>query len=253
MTLAPIEIIEHAIGLVRLSQPDRLNVLSRQLIVDLNVSLDSLEKNPDIKCIILTGDGKAFCAGADLQELQSETADSLLADDFIEPWQRLAACEKPVIAAINGAAVGGGCELALMADMIVASDKACFGQPEIMLGLIPGGGGTQRLPRVIGKAKSMELCLTGKIISAQDALSYGLVNYVVAGDALLPTAIGIAQKIVCHPLPTIKYIKQAIKNSEDMPLQQGLDFERKLFQIDFSLDAAKDGIDAFLHKRHPSK
>ncbi len=229
MSLVLVEAIKSEISLITLNQPERLNVLSMQLIADLNKALDALESDNQVKCVILTGKGKAFSAGADLTEVQLTASKFIQENDFIEDWQRLAAFSKPVIAAINGYAFGGGLEIALMADIIIASEKAQFGQPEIKLSLLPGGGGTQRLARLLGKTRAMELCLTGETISADKAFSLGLISVIVEDEELQSASIKIAEMISRHSLSQLKMIKQAIKVVDELPLKEGLKLERGLF------------------------
>ncbi|MBY0281915.1 MAG: enoyl-CoA hydratase/isomerase family protein [Alphaproteobacteria bacterium] len=249
MTLVQTQTIRPNIAVARLANPDRLNVLSKLLIHELNSSLDNLEKNDAIKCIIITGTGTVFSGGADLKELQTASLDGKIENDFIEPWQRLSLITKPVIAAVNGYALGGGLELALMADLIIASKEARFGQPEIKLSLLPGGGGTQRLTRLIGKAKTMELCLTGESISAEEALRWGLVNSVTEANDLMPAALKMAEKIAARSLLVLKMIKKAITDGAEMPLNEGLKMERELFWRACKEGSYKEAISAFLNRR----
>lgn len=246
MSLVLVESISPTISRITLNNPERLNVLSRQLIADLNAALDDLEADDQVKCVILTGSGKAFSAGADLSEVQS--ASNNQENDFIEDWQRLAAFSKPVIAAINGYTFGGGLEIALMADIMVASKSAQFGQPEIKLSLLPGGGATQRLARLIGKAKAMELCLTGKTISADQALSMGLIGMMVEDNELQSASINTAEMISKHSLQQLKMIKQAVKVVDELPLKEGLKLERTLFYKALASPESKEAIDVFLSK-----
>jgi enoyl-CoA hydratase/carnithine racemase len=249
MSLVQTQIIHSNIAIVTLAKPDGLNVLSKQLIAELNTSLDTLENEEAIKCIIITGTGKVFSGGADLKELQTAPLDGKVENDFIEAWQRLSLITKPIIAAVNGYALGGGLELALMADLIIASKEAQFGQPEIKLSLLPGGGGTQRLTRLIGKAKAMELCLTGEPISAEEALKLGLVNTVTEHADLMPTALKMAEKIATHPLSILKMIKKAIASGTEMSLSEGLKMERELFWKACKEGSYKEAISAFLNRR----
>ena len=249
MSLVQTKILHPNVALVTLTNPERLNVLSKQLIVELNACLDNLETNDTIKCIVITGADKVFSGGADLKELQTASLDGKIENDFIEPWQRLSLITKPVIAAVNGYALGGGCELALMADLIIASKEAQFGQPEIKLSLLPGGGGTQRLTRLIGKVKTMELCLTGESISAEEALKWGLVNAVVEHNDLIPTALKMAEKISAYSLPALKMIKKVITSGTELPLKEGLKMERELFWKACNEGSYQEAISAFLNRR----
>ncbi len=248
MSLVLIESITREISRITLNNPKRLNVLSKQLIADLNMALDTLEADDQVKCVILTGAGKAFSAGADLAEVQSTTLKDIKENDFIEDWQRLAAFSKPVIAAVNGYAFGGGLELALMTDIIIASNTAQFGQPEIKLSLLPGGGGTQRLTRLIGKINTMNLCLTGESISADKAFTLGLLNKVVNEDELISASIQLAEMITSHSLPQLKMIKQAIKAADELPLKDGMKLERSFFYKTFESPESRKAINAFLSK-----
>ena len=249
MSLVQTQVLRSNIAVVRLANPECLNVLSKMLITELNTSLDNLENNEAIKCIIITGTGEVFSGGADLKELQNAPLDGKLENDFIEPWQRLSLITKPVIAAVNGYALGGGLELALMADLIIASKSAQFGQPEVKLSLLPGGGGTQRLTRLIGKAKTMELCLTGESISAEEALKCGLVNAVAEHADLMRTALKMAEKISVHSLAILKMIKKAITSGMEMRLKEGLKIERELFWKACHEGSYQEAISAFLNKR----
>jgi len=236
---------------ITLNRPEALNALSQCLVSQLNEALSEAENNPDIGAIVLTGSNEAFAAGADIREMKDLVFSQIYNHNFIDSWEYLAQCRKPVIAAVSGYALGGGCELALMCDIILASDTAQFGQPEITLGTIPGAGGTQRLTRLIGKTKAMELCLTGRLMGAEEAERCGFVTRVVPVDQLRAEAIALAQKIASFSQPAVQMIKEAIHASENMPLDQGIRFERRLFEATFSLKDREEGMAAFLEKRKP--
>lgn len=244
------EIIDRVM-VITLHRPESLNALSQSLIAQLNNALDEAEQNKDIGVILLMGDEKAFAAGADIREIQELTFADVYARDFIAPWERLGECHKPVIAAVSGYALGGGCELALMCDIILAADTAQFGQPEVTLGTLPGAGGTQRLTHLIGKTKAMELCLTGRMMGAQEAEQCGLVARVVPYSRLKEEALTLAQKIANFSQPVVRLIKEAVKAAEDLPSTQGRKLERHLFQSTFALEDRQEGMAAFLQKRKP--
>jgi len=238
-----------AVGLVRLNRPKALNALSRKLVADLNAALDAFEANEAIGAIVLTGSEKAFAAGADIREMQALGYVDLFMDDFVARWERLAAVRKPVVAAVAGFALGGGCELALMCDVVIAADNAKFGQPEITLGLMPGAGGTQRLARSIGKAKTMDMVLTGRMIDAAEAERIGLVSRVVPADELVETAVAAAQKIAGLSRPSVMMAKEAVNRAFESPLADGIRTERRLFHSLFATEDAREGMAAFLDKR----
>lgn len=239
------------VGRITLNRPQALNALGQDLIRDLNQALAKSEADPEIHCVILTGSEKVFSVGADLKELQGKRRTELSQNDFIKDWEKVSTFPKPIIAAVSGYALGGGCEIALMCDFIVASDTAKFGQPEITLGTLPGAGGTQRLARLLGKAKAMELCLTGRLIDAVEAEKIGLVNHVFPLEQWHDEASKIAQTIASYSLPVLMKIKQAIGQAFEVPLDEGLKFERHLFQSTFDLEDQKEGFTAFLEKRKP--
>lgn len=241
------EIVDRVI-IITLNRSEALNALSQNLVSQLNETVSEAENNPDIGAIILMGTEKAFAVGVDIREMRSET---FMPDEnsFIASLEQVAQCRKPIIAAVSGYALGGGCELAMMCDIVLASDTAQFGQPEVTIGTIPGIGGTQRLPRLIGKTKAMELCLTGRMIGAVEAEQYGLVTRVVPVALLKEEALSLAQKITSFSQPVIERIKKAIQAGENLPLTEGLSFERQLFQSTFALKDQKEGMDAFLEKR----
>lgn len=238
-------------GLITLNRPKALNALNRQLIAEMNDALDRFEADSLIAAIILTGSEKAFAAGADIREMKDKTLDEVKAENFLSDWDHINSITKPLIAAVSGFALGGGCEFALACDTIIASDTAKFGLPETGLGIIPGGGGTQRLVRALGKAKAFDLMVTGRMLSAEEALNAGLIARVVPQANLMAEALGLAEKIGSLSLPVIKALKQAVKAADELPLTQGLQKERELFHSLFALDDQKEGMAAFLEKRKP--
>ncbi|KCZ56349.1 enoyl-CoA hydratase [Hyphomonas beringensis] len=238
------------VALITLNRPESLNALCEEMMNELSNALDRFEADEEIGCIILTGGKKAFSGGADIKEIQDKTFPESYYEDFISRnWERAARMRKPVIAAVSGYAIGGGCELALMCDIILAADTARFGQPEVRLGVIPGAGGTQRLARVIGKSKTMELCLTGRMMEAKEAEMCGLVSRVVPADDLLEAARELARTIASMPLASALMIKEAVNIAYETPLSQGIQFERRLFQSLFSTDDQKEGMAAYIEKR----
>jgi enoyl-CoA hydratase len=242
-----------AVGIVRLNRPSALNALSAQLIIELGEAFDDLEFDPAIGAIVLTGSERAFAAGADIKEMQTKTYIEAYTQDFItDGWERVAQCRKPVIAAVAGFALGGGCEVAMMCDIIIAADTAKFGQPEINLGVIPGAGGTQRLPRFVGKAKAMDLCLTGRMMDAQEAERAGLVSRIVPADKLLEEALKVATRIAGLSLPAVMMAKEAINRAFETTLAEGVRFERRLFHSTFATEDQKEGMAAFIEKRKPA-
>jgi enoyl-CoA hydratase len=254
MTYETILVETHgAVGLVRLNRPKALNALNDQLMTELGAALDQFEKDDGIGAVVLTGSERAFAAGADIKEMAGLTyTDAYLQDFITRNWQRAALCRKPIIAAVAGFALGGGCELAMMCDFILAADTAKFGQPEITIGTIPGAGGTQRLTRAIGKAKAMEMCLTGRQMGAEEAERAGLVSRVVAAADLVDEAIRAAEKIASLSRPVVMMAKEAVNRALETPLSEGLLFERRLFHSTFALEDRKEGMTAFIEKRPPS-
>jgi enoyl-CoA hydratase len=237
------------VGLIRLNRPQALNALSLPLIHELNAALDIFEEDPAIGAVVLTGSAKAFAAGADIKEMQSKTFIEAYLGDFIGAWERLARVRKPVIAAVAGFALGGGCELAMMCDMIIAADTAKFGQPEIKLGILPGAGGTQRLTRLIGKSKAMDLCLTGRLMDAAEAERAGLVARVVPADRLLDEALEAATAIASMSLPATLLAKASVNRAYETTLAEGVRFERLSFYSLFATEDQKEGMAAFAEKR----
>lgn len=217
----------------------------------LAMEIDALEANPDVGCIVLTGSGRAFVAGADIKEMKSQTVGSMTHKDWIAPLDRVARCRIPIIAAVNGFALGGGCELAMACDIIVASTKAVFGQPEIKIGAIPGAGGTQRLARSIGKTNAMRYILTGESFSAQEALQMGLVSDIYPPEQLTEKAVEMATKIASFSKPLILHAKDCVNRSEEVGLAQGITYERRVFHSIFGLDDQTEGMEAFAEKRSP--
>ena len=240
------------VGLITLNRPKALNALCAALIDELAKALDDFEADETIGCIVLTGSEKAFAAGADIKEMRDKTYMEAYLEDFItEGWERLSHTRKPVIAAVGGYALGGGCEIAMMCDMIIAAETAKFGQPEITLGTIPGSGGTQRLTRFVGKSKAMDLCLTGRMMDAQEAERCGLVARVVPADALLDEALAAARTIAGLSLPSVLMAKEAVNRAYETTLAEGIRFERRLFHATFATEDQKEGMSAFAEKRKP--
>ena len=240
------------VALVTLDRPAVRNALDFALLADLADALETLDVDGATRAVVLTGAGdKAFAAGADIVELADQTPERLTAEGHFGAWDRIAAVGLPVIAAVRGYALGGGCELAMSCDLLVAGDDAVFGQPEIRLGVMPGAGGTQRLTRAIGTAKAMELILTGRNLGAADAEAAGLVTKVVAPDETLPAAIELASRIAALPPVAVRAAKQAILRAAELPLSAGLDFERRAFFLLFASDDQTEGMAAFTEKRPP--
>jgi enoyl-CoA hydratase len=240
------------VGLIRLNRPNALNALNKALVDELAAAVDAFEKDQAIGCLVLTGSEKAFAAGADIKEMQPKTYMDVYMEDFITAnWERTAACRKPVIAAVAGYALGGGCELAMMCDFILAADNAKFGQPEINLGTLPGAGGTQRLTRFVGKSKAMEMCLTGRMMDAAEAERAGLVSRIVPGAELLDEAIKIATRIAEQSRPAVMIAKESVNRAYETTLAEGIRFERRVFHSTFSLADQKEGMAAFAEKRKP--
>ena len=238
-----------SVGLIRLNRPDALNALNSDLIAELNEALDAFEADDSIGCIVLTGSEKAFAAGADIKEMQSKSYMDTYMGDFIGKWERITTVRKPVIAAVAGYALGGGCEMAMMCDFILATDTAKFGQPEINLGVMPGTGGTQRLTRFVGKSKAMEMCLTGRMMDADEAERSGLVSRVVPADELLDEAISTAAKIAELSMPAVMMTKECVNRAYETTLAEGVLFERRLFHSMFNLEDQSEGMAAFVEKR----
>ena len=241
-----------AVELITLNRPQALNALSAQLMDELTAALDAAEANKAIRCIVLTGSEKAFAAGADIKEMQSKSYLDAFGEDFItRNWERVTRCRKPVIAAVAGFALGGGCELAMMCDFIIAGDNAKFGQPEIKLGVMPGAGGTQRLTRFVGKSKAMEMCLTGRMMDAAEAERSGLVSRVVPAAELVGEALKVAEAIADLSLPIVMMAKETVNRAYETTLSEGVRFERRLFHSMFATADQKEGMAAFIDKRKP--
>jgi enoyl-CoA hydratase len=241
-----------AVGIVTLNRPQALNALNAALIAELGAALDDFEADPAIGAIVLTGGEKAFAAGADVKEMAAKTYPEIYLDDFItRGWERVGQCRKPVVAAVAGFALGGGCEIAMMCDIVIAAEGARFGQPEITLGTMPGAGGTQRLARFVGKAKAMDLCLTGRMMDAAEAERSGLVSRVVPAANLLGEAVTIAQRIADMPQPIAMMVKEAVNRAYETGLAEGVRFERRLFHATFATEDQKEGMAAFIEKRKP--
>ena len=244
--------IRGKVGLITLNRPKALNALSDALFDDVGHALDGFEADPAIGCIVITGSEKAFAAGADISAMQGYGyMDAYKANFITRNWERVSRCRKPIIAAVAGFALGGGCELAMMCDMIFAADTAKFGQPEIKLGILPGAGGTQRLPRALGKGKAMDMCLIARMIDAQEAERCGLVARVVVADQLLNEALTAAAGIAEFSLPVVMMIKESVNRAYESSLQEGLLFERRTFHAAFALNDQKEGMKAFIEKRRP--
>ena len=245
--------IDGPVGIITLNRPDALNALNDKLVTELGQQLDAWEKDPAIGCVIITGAGRAFAAGADIKEMRPQSYMDAYGNDFItRNWERASTFRKPIIAAVNGFALGGGCELAMMCDFILASEAAKFGQPEINLGVMPGAGGTQRLTRFVGKSKAMEMCLTGRMMDAAEAERSGLVSRVLPADKLLDEAKAVANKIAAQSRPIAMMTKESVNSSYETMLRQGIMFERRLFHSMFATDDQKEGMSAFVEKR-PAK
>jgi enoyl-CoA hydratase len=241
-----------AVGVIRLNRPKMLNALSFGVFREIAAAVDELEADPAVGCILLTGSDKAFAAGADIKEMQPKAFIDMLTEDFMRiGGGRVAECRKPTIAAVSGYALGGGCELAMMCDIIVCSDTAKFGQPEITLGTIPGLGGTQRLTRAIGKSKAMDLCLTGRMMDAAEAERSGLVSRIFPADRLFDEAVAMAGKIASLSQPAVALAKDAVNRAFETTLAQGMKLEGDLFHATFALDDRREGMAAFVEKRPP--
>jgi enoyl-CoA hydratase len=241
------------VGLITLNRPKSLNALAKGLVRDLGAALDVYDEDDNIRAIVLTGSERAFAAGADISEMiDFDYMDAFLNDFITVGWQRVTKCRKPVIAAVAGYALGGGCELAMMCDMIIAADTAKFGQPEINIGTIPGSGGTQRLTRVIGKSKAMEMVLTGRNMGAEEAERCGLVARVVPAANLIDDAVKTAQTIADKSMPIVMIAKEAVNRAYETTLAEGIHYERRVFHSTFGTEDRKEGMTAFLEKRKPT-
>lgn len=240
------------VGTIQLNRPDKLNAINIGLMKELVNCLEQFDASDAVRCVVLTGNDRAFAAGADIEQMsQSDAIDMLLLDQF-ERWDRIRKLHTPIIAAVNGYALGGGCELAMTCDMIIAGETAQFGQPEISIGVIPGAGGTQRLTRAVGKAKAMELVLTGRNFSAVEAYEMGLINKVVPAELLLEAAQTLAATIASKPPVAVRMGKEAVLKAFDTTIEGGLDFERKAFYLLFASHDQREGMKAFVEKRKPN-
>jgi enoyl-CoA hydratase/carnithine racemase len=242
---------EEAVAVVRLNRPERRNALSPTVLEELAQAIDDLDAEEGVRCIVITGTDEVFAAGADIKAMVERSFQEVLEASTMPFWQRVADCRTPLVAGVSGFALGGGCELALLCDMIVASETAEFGQPEITLGIIPGGGGTQRLARVIGKQRTMELVLTGRRIAATEALRLGFVNMVASKRTWFQETVDLAQVIARRPPLAVKLAKQAVLAADEMPLTAGLAHERRLYELAMATEDRVEGMRAFLEKRRP--
>jgi enoyl-CoA hydratase len=250
----PLIILEREghIATIRLNRPEVMNAINIQLMIELVDMLESLDRDETIRAIVLTGNEKAFAAGADIKEMAGAGSIEMLLRDQFARWDRIRKIKKPIIAAVSGFALGGGCEIAMTCDIIIASETARFGQPEISIGIIPGAGGTQRLTRAVGKYKAMEMVLTGSSIAADEAMRWGLVNKVVPVENYLQEAQTLAREIASRPPIAVQLAKEAVLKSFDTTIESGLEFERKNFYLLFSTEDQKEGMAAFAEKRKPS-
>ncbi|MCA0046066.1 enoyl-CoA hydratase [Mesorhizobium sp. B283B1A] len=240
------------VGLITLNRPKALNALNSQILAELVAAVNAFGADPGIGAMVVTGSDKAFAAGADIKEMQAISYVDAYSQDFFAGWEEFTRVRKPVIAAVAGYALGGGCELAMMCDFIIAADTAKFGQPEITLGVIPGMGGSQRLTRFVGKSKAMDMCLTGRMMDAAEAERSGLVSRVVPAGELVEEAVKAAAKIADFSLPSVMMAKEAVNRAYETTLAEGLRFERRLFHSLFALDDQKEGMAAFAEKRKPN-
>ncbi len=238
------------VGLIRLNRPQALNALNGQITKEVFTALEAFDHDDSVGAIVLTGSDKAFAAGADIKQMVEQSAVAMMSDDFTD-WSRMAKISKPIIGAVSGWALGGGCELAMMCDLLVASETAKFGQPEVKIGIIPGAGGTQRLTRAVGKAVAMEVMLGDRNLTAQEALAAGLVNRVFPVDSYLQEAINLAAKIATMPRVAVRLIKDAVNKAEELGLSSGLDYEKRNFYLAFGTEDKIEGMTAFVEKRQP--
>jgi enoyl-CoA hydratase/carnithine racemase len=243
--------VDDRVALCRLNRPEARNALSPELMEELAGDVERFDCDPEVRCVVIAGSDEVFAAGADINALRERTFEESLRHPAAAFWRRMAACRTPLIAAVSGFALGGGCELALLCDLIVASESAEFGQPEITLGIIPGGGGTQRLARVTGKQRAMELVLTGRRIDAEEAARLGFVNEVTARGEWLERAMELAQRVARRPPIAARLAKQAVLAAEETALSAGLDTERRLYELSMATEDRLEGMDAFLEKRRP--
>ena len=236
-------------GLIQLNRPQQLNALNVTVMEEVVTALEAFDQDERIGCIVITGNPRAFAAGADIKDMAQATAVDMLLRDSVKRWDRLKQIKKPVIAAVSGYCLGGGCELAMTCDLIIASESAQFGQPEVNLGVIPGAGGTQRLTRAIGKSKAMEMVLTGRFMDAREAEQVGLVARVVPVEVYLDEALKLANEIAARPPVAVRLAKEAVNKAFETALSEGLDYERRLFYLLFATADQKEGMRAFIEKR----
>lgn len=241
-----------AVGVVTINRPQALNALNSTVVREINQALDGFEADRAVGCVVITGSERAFAAGADIKEMQDKGYPESYLEDFITSWDRIASRRKPIVAAVAGFALGGGCELAMMCDLIIAADTAKFGQPEINLGVMPGAGGTQRLTRAVGKAKAMDLCLTGRMMDAAEAERAGLVARVVPAAELMGEAMKVAETIASKSLPIVMMTKESVNRAFETTLAEGVRFERRVFHAMFATADQKEGMAAFVEKRKPT-
>jgi enoyl-CoA hydratase len=242
--------IQGSVGIITINRPEALNAVNSEIMDGLISAVAKFDSDEAIGCIVITGEGKAFIAGADIKEMQEKSYMDMFMADKQSEWQVFSAARKPMIAAVNGFALGGGCEIAMMCDIIIASDKAKFGQPEIKLGVIPGWGGSQRLTRAVGKAKAMDLILTGRMMGAEEAERSGLVARVVPHEDLMKEALEAASAIAAMGRPSVMIAKEAVNRAFETTLEEGLRFERRMFYSLFATEDQKEGMRAFSEKRH---
>lgn len=239
------------VGLIRLNRPKALNALNSQITHEIFTAMEAYDADEGIGCIILTGSDRAFAAGADIKEMADTTATTMMTGGDFTDWSRMTRVGKPIIAAVSGFALGGGCEMAMMSDMIVASETALFGQPEINLGILPGAGGTQRLTKAVGKALAMEICLTDRRLTAEEALRYGLVNHVFPVETYMDETVKLAQKVASMSQVATRLTKDAVNKAFELSLQEGLNYEKRNFYLLFSTEDRTEGMAAFIEKRKP--
>ncbi len=242
---------EHVL-LITLNRPQALNAINQQMSAELIEAVTSADADPAVGCIVVTGSPKAFAAGADIKEMQWRSYDEMYGSDWFQQWERFAAVRKPIIAAVSGFALGGGCELAMMCDFILASDTAKFGQPEIKLGVMPGMGGSQRLTRLVGKSKAMEMCLTGRMMDAAEAERSGLASRIVPANELIADALKTAAMIAALSRPIVMMTKETVNRADEISLAEGIRFERRVFHAMFATGDQKEGMSAFVEKRAPA-
>lgn len=240
------------VGFIQLNRPKALNALNAELMTELCDAVQKFDQDPTIACMVLTGSTRAFAAGADIKEMQNKQFSDVVMGNFLSNWSALAQSKTPIIAAVNGFALGGGCEIAMMCDIIIAGEKAEFGQPEIIIGTIPGAGGTQRLPRAVGKSKAMEMVLTGDRISASEAKSFGLISSIHPVDKLVDEAIKLAERIGTHSKLSVQLAKEAVNAAYETTLETGMNYEKRLFHSTFAANDRREGMTAFVEKRKPN-